>query len=203
MVLIWSDKMINREAITKYVESKLSNDSSGHDDAHLKRVTKIALNIQVNEGGNEDIIFTAAMVHDLIDDKIFVDPIKEKNQLIEFLLSMEDRDFVDKVMNVIDNMSFRKGKVLDTLEGKIVQDADRIDAIGAIGIGRTFAYGGAKNRKMYEVGNSETTVQHFYDKLLKLEHLMNTESAKKIARSRTQFLEDFLEQFYKEWNGEL
>ena len=131
-------------------------------------------------------------------------------------LSVDD-DIIDKVCNIIRTMSFKGGTTnahQETIEGKVVQDADRLDAIGAIGIARTFAYGGYKERELYNPDinpqkfdnfeqykkNDGTTINHFYEKLLLLKDLMNTESGKSLAKERHEFMENYLEQFYREWN---
>ena len=165
-----------------------------------------------------DLIKTSALLHNktVYYKDTSVDEVKE---LYEFLSNkiVNTYNYYDDIMNIIKTMSFKGGVVSskqNTIEGKIVQDADRLDALGAIGIARTFAYGGSKNRLMYdpnidpmefksldEVKNKENhTINHFYEKLLKLKDLMNTETAKVIANKRHEFMEKFLCEFYNEWN---
>ncbi len=119
----------------------------------------------------------------------------QKNQKKNFL--------INEVINIIENVSYSKGNIPKTLVGKIVQDADRLDALGAIGIARTFAYGGNNKRLIYNPGSSDNSdsVYHFYDKLFKLTELMNTANARAIAIERTKFMKDFLLKFYNEWDG--
>ncbi len=208
------NKEITLEKTKKFVKDKLYSEGSGHDWFHIQRVYNLASYLLEKEGGDEFIIKMTALLHD-IDDWKFSD---NHNTTLDFLRSMEvDEDCINKIMNIIATMSY-KGGVVDstqnTLEGKIVQDADRLEAIGAIGIARTFTYGGNKNRLLYdpnikpmdfksldEVKNAENhTINHFYEKLLKLKDLMNTDTAKQIANERHRFMEIFLDEFYYEWN---
>ena len=197
-----------------FVKDKLSGEGSGHDWFHIERVYNIATYILEKEGGDEFIVKMASLLHDIDDWKFS----ENKNTTIDFLKSLNiDDEYINKIVTIINTMSY-KGGVVDstqhTLEGKIVQDADRLDAIGAIGIARTFAYGGNKNRVLYdpsikpmeynsteEVKNSNNhTINHFYEKLLKLKDLMNTDTAKQIAKERHRFMELFLDEFFYEWN---
>lgn len=187
----------------KYLKEKLDSESTGHDYYHALRVAKIAINISENMGGNKEIIYVASLVHDLIDHKLFDDVEKETNLLYKRLYDAQYNMFeVELIFEIINNISYSKGKVANTLEGKIVQDADRLDALGAIGIARTFAYGGKMNRMIYDENKENTlhSVQHFYDKLLLLKDFMHTEYAKEIANKRTLYMEEFLKHFYEEWN---
>ncbi|MFK5883554.1 MAG: HD domain-containing protein, partial [Candidatus Izemoplasma sp.] len=128
------------EKIEQYLRKKLNSEATGHDYFHALRVAKISLNISEHVGGNKEIIYVAALVHDLIDHKLFEDIDKETNMLYSKLYESQfDMFEVDSIFEIINNISYSKGKVANTLEGKIVQDADRLDALGAIGIARTFA----------------------------------------------------------------
>lgn len=209
---------MNKDIILKetktFVKDKLYKEGSGHDWFHIKRVYNLATYICEKEGGNEFIIKMTALLHD-IDDWKFSNNSKTTE---DFLKSLHvDEKSIHKIMNIITTMSY-KGGVVDSsqnnIEGKIVQDADRLDAMGAIGIARAFTYGGSKNRLMYdpdikpmdfqnldEVKNlNNHTINHFYEKLLKLRDLINTDTAKQIAEERHRFMEIYLDEFYYEWN---
>ena len=201
----------------KYVKSLLEKDSSGHDWWHIHRVRGLARKIAANEGANIFICELTALLHDLADEKLFGDEEKGLEGINDWL-KKNDVNEGDRqhILAIIKTMSFKGGTNLpvETLEGKVVQDADRLDAIGAIGIGRTFAYAGAKGQLMYDPAipvreemtkeeyrhGKSTAINHFYEKLLKLKHLMNTDYGKKLAEERHQYLEEFLEMFLKEWN---
>ncbi|MDO8517033.1 MAG: HD domain-containing protein [Nanoarchaeota archaeon] len=200
-----------------YIKNKLSGESSGHDWWHAYSVWKNANYISQKEGGDLFTIELASLLHDISDWKF-----NNGNDLIgpklakEFLekLSVE-KNTISNVYNIIRDISFKGAKVdskIKTIEGMIVQDADRLDAIGAIGIARTFAYGGATGREIYNPeikpqihetleqykNNKSPTINHFYEKLLLLKDLMNTKTAKEIAEQRHEFMLNFLDQFYKE-----
>lgn len=199
-----------------YITDLFADDSSGHDVYHSIRVHNNAVAIQKEEGGNIGIIRLSALLHDCDDRKLF-DTTDHRNART-FMDSHDiPKDMQDIICGIISQISF-KGKdtrVPDTLEGRIVQDADRLDAIGAIGIGRAFAYGGKAGRKMhipeegYREGMSEeeyfanegTTINHFYEKLLLLKDMMNTATARRMAESRHKYMEGFLREFYDEWDG--
>jgi uncharacterized protein len=210
--------IIDRTA--EFVKSKLEGEGSGHDWWHVYRVYKSAINIAKTEPVDIFIVSIAALLHDIADYKFHngdteVGP-KIARQWLES--NVVDQQTIAHVCDIIRNMSFKGAKVqseMITIEGKVVQDADRLDAIGAIGIGRTFAYGGNKNRTMHDPNikpavhetfeqykaNDSTTINHFYEKLLLLKDLMNTNSAKIIAQKRHDFMLSFLEAFYDEWEG--
>ena len=212
------NKTLMIEETKTFVKNKLYGEGSGHDWFHIERVYNLAKYLAEKENADSFIVEMAALLHD-IDDWKFSDTNDSNTTTIEnFLNSINiDHDSFKKIIEIIQTMSF-KGGVVDstqhTIEGKVVQDADRLDAIGAIGIARTFAYGGSKNRLMYdptiqpmdfqsldEVKNAENhTINHFYEKLLKLKYLMNTNTAKEIAEKRHKFMEEFLNEFYSEWN---
>ncbi len=202
------------DAILQFVSKELSHDHSGHNHQHAERVVSNAKKIMSEEGGDEKIILTAAWLHDCIDKKLFAD-IERQIEKIEILLNTLNysKEEIMEVLYIIQNISFNKGenRALNTLNAQIVRDADRLDAIGAMGIIRTIEYGASKGRPFYDSENiqrergkcgwnqpSDTSLSHFYEKLLKLESLMHTSTAKRLAHQRTQFLQTFLDQFYDE-----
>lgn len=193
------------ERVEKRVKEILSGESTGHDWYHIDQVRKTALQIAEKEGGDKEIIELTALVHDVGDHKFFAS--KDEGQRItnkvleECGVSVEVRE---KVMDIVTTMSFSTGKIPESLEGKIVQDADRVYALGAIGIARAFAFGGKKDRLIHDPSQPRdfpSTLNHFYDKLLLLKDKMNTATGKEIASGRHAYMEDFLEQFYSEWEG--
>lgn len=202
----------------KWVKEKLAHDHSGHDWEHIRRVRDNALYIASVEGGDLLVIELAALLHDVVDDKIVTDVESAYQELEKWLYAQGIAlTAAEQIIHIISTMSFKGGNrpPMSTLEGKVVQDADRLDAIGAIGIARTFMYAGSKGHAMYdkEVAVREmmtekeyrqgksTAVHHFYEKLLKLKDLMNTDTAKRLAEERHEYMEHFLQQFMKEWNG--
>lgn len=216
--------MNQQEIIQKtadYIKGEFLDDSSGHDWWHIYRVWKNAITLCEHEAERADsfIVQLAALLHDL-DDWKFNDsgdsaPLRAKAWLDSFSL---DPSITEAVCRIISHISFKGAKVtnkMDSLEGFIVQDADRLDAIGAIGIARAFAYGGYKNRPLYEPETSpqmhasfeeyknskSATINHFYEKLLLLKDMMNTNTAKRIAEQRHAYMEQFLRQFMDEWEG--
>ena len=184
-----------------FVKKEFLGEGTGHDYFHLKRVVENALKIGKAENANLFLVELSAWLHDVGDYKLH-DGVDRSEELVkEFLLTQNLSDeLIDKVNEIISQVSFSKANSVTSLEAKVVQDADRLDAIGAIGIARAFAFGGSRGRELWNPDQPEsTTVQHFYDKLLKLKDLMNTETAKVIAEKRHRFLEEFLDQFYEEW----
>jgi uncharacterized protein len=208
---------MNRQEIIDHtkemVKEKLTGEGSGHDWFHIERVWKTALQLAEKEGANKDIVQLAALVHDLADDKVVASEEEGLNQIRSFLTREGlDAGEIKQIIDIVQSLSFSKGKKMRTLEGEIVQDADRLDAIGAIGIARAFTYAGSKGRPIfdpsyqirenmtkeeYRKGDS-STVHHFYEKLLKLKDLMNTESAKQLAQQRHEFMEQYLTQLFDE-----
>lgn len=206
------------QAIEQQVKELFENEGTGHDWFHIDRVRKIALKIQAKEGGNRDVIELAALLHDISDHK-FNGGDFDKGAIVtrEILDSLNvDKETKSAVVSIVKNVSYKgsgEKDEMDSLEGKIVQDADRIDAIGAIGIARTFAYGGSVGQPIYDpsispklnqskesyVNDRTHTINHFYEKLLLLKKRMHTSAGKAIAEERTRFMEDFLDQFYEEW----
>lgn len=206
----------------QFVKKTLNGTESGHDWWHIQRVWKNALSILKSEPANQFIVELAALLHDIADSKFHngdeeIGPQKAG----EFLKSLEiDEGIIIQVQQIIRNMSFKAslGQInFHSKELEIVQDADRLDAIGAIGIARAFAYGGFKNRELYnpdippahnmskaEYKNSAApTINHFYEKLLLLKNKMNTTAGRKMAEKRHQYMQSFLEQFYQEWDAEI
>ena len=180
-----------------YIEELFRGNAGGHDAAHTLRVYRNALRIAEKEPGCDvETAALAALLHDADDHKLFA---TENNANARAFLAENGatEGEIERICAVINAVSFSKnrGRVPDTLEAKVVQDADRLDAIGAIGIARTFAYGGEHGRSLDE------SVQHFYDKLLLLKDLMNTEAGKALAEERHAFLEEFLRRYREE--GEL
>lgn len=204
-----------------FVKERLQNAEAGHDWFHVERVYKNSLLIATQEECDLNIVKLAALLHDIADSKFHNgDETIGPKVAREFLESQKaSEEVISHVVNIIENISFKGGnfeKKFTSKELEIVQDADRLDALGAIGIARTFNYGGFKNRPLYlpdtapnlhmtkeEYKNSEApTLNHFYEKLLLLKDKMNTETGKKIALERHKFMENFLSQFYAEWEGE-
>jgi uncharacterized protein len=187
-----------------YIKNEFSGEGTGHDYFHIERVVKMARRIAKEENADLFLVELSAWLHDLGDAKLHNGIDKSKELIAEFLNELNlPREVVSKTIEIVSQVSFSKGNKPAALEAKIVQDADRLDAIGAIGIARCFAYGGSKLREICNPENpSETSIQHFDDKLLKLKDLMNTGSARKIAIERHRFLETFLEKFLSEWQCE-
>lgn len=204
-----------------FVKKQLQNAEGGHDWFHIERVYKNALLIAQNEECNLQIVKLGALLHDIADSKFHNGDETVGPKVAREFLEKENvnEETIIHVLNIIENISFKGGnfdKKFSSKELDIVQDADRLDALGAIGIARTFNYGGFKNRPIFnpniapklnmsieEYKNSEApTLNHFYEKLLLLKDKMNTISGKKIAQERHEFMEKFLSQFYAEWDGE-
>lgn len=203
----------------KYVKQELGKDASGHDWWHSDRVRKLAVRIAKEEGADLFICELAALLHDVADAKLNLSEEVGLQKVDDWLMKQEVLPDVQKqVMGIIKNISFKAGrnrnKVL-TLEGKVVQDADRLDAIGAIGIARTMAYAGSRGHLIHVPGTSirtemsveeyrnheSTAIAHFYEKLLLLKNLMHTATGKRMAARRHAYMEDFLTEFYSEWDG--
>lgn len=208
------------EKTATHVKALLSGEGSGHDWWHIYRVWNNAKTIAANEHSDLFVVELAALLHDIGDHKFHngdetVGPKMAADWLRTLHVSQET---TDTIVTIIKELSFKGAGTtseMSTIEGAIVQDADRLDAIGAIGIARTFAYGGHKNREIYnpeiapvlhdsfEAYKSSTapTINHFYEKLLLLKDRMHTASAKQMAEDRHRFMELYLEQFYAEWEG--
>ncbi|MDQ0928118.1 uncharacterized protein QFZ25_002178 [Bacillus atrophaeus] len=197
-------KSIQLEHIRQWVKEALTNERTGHDWQHVTRVAELALYIGKTENADLFIIEAAALVHDLIDAKIALEhrlEIQEvKEQLASFGVSHEQ---IRQIADIITTMSFRDRERLAEkpllIEGKAVQDADRLDAIGAVGIARTFMFAGAKGNSLY--GTENSAYAHFSDKLLLLKDMMNTEAGIKLADERHEFLLRLIRQFQRETSG--
>ncbi len=215
--------MNKKEVLKKtkeHIKNKLSGEGSGHDWWHVYRVWKNAVYIGKKEGADLFVVSLAALLHDISDWK-FNDGDDDVGPRLarEWLIKMRvDEKIISHVCKITKEVSFKGSCVktkMSSKEGMVVQDADRLDAIGAIGVARTFAYGGHKNREIYNPNikpevhnsfeeykkNSGPTINHFYEKLLLLKDMMNTKTAKKIAKERHKFMLEFLNRFYKEWKG--
>jgi len=200
----------------EYVRKVLEKDVSGHDWWHIFRVRNLAMKISETEGGDRFLIEMAALLHDLDDWKLNGDGNFNKTEKwLEHLKLYPEN--ISRLTEIIGQVSFKGAgveTVPSTLEAQIVQDADRLDAIGAIGIARTFAYGGSKGRLIFDPDikpeihadfeaykkNTGPTINHFYEKLLLLKDRLNTKTAVKLAQRRHSFMEKFLEEFFREWN---
>lgn len=209
--------------IRPFVIELFKNDSSGHDISHLERTMNIALYLQEKEGGDRIIIGISAFLHDVHrimqnESGKFVLPKESINKVRDIIshidLTEEQKDKICYAIEYHEEYNWN-GKNVNDINTLVLQDADNLDAIGAIGIGRTFSYGGAHNVVMYDDkvplneennfsdanGNDPSTIHHFYHKLFKLKDNMNTVTARKLAEERTNFMKIFVEEFINEWNG--
>lgn len=206
-----------------FVKKTLQNAEGGHDWFHIERVYKNSLLISKSENVNEFIVALGALLHDIADAKFYDgDETVGPKMARKFLESQHVENLIiEHVVNIINHISYKNslntlGEKWTSPELEVVQDADRLDAIGAIGIARCFNYGGFKNRTLYDPSilpnlnmtkeeykkSKAPTINHFYEKLLLLKDTMNTETGARIATVRHQFMEQYLEHFYAEWNGE-
>ncbi|MFJ7725630.1 HD domain-containing protein [Neobacillus sp. NPDC097160] len=204
----------------KFVRNELGDDATGHDWFHVDRVRNNALHICKKEmTGDPFIIEMAALLHDIPDEKLNESALAGRAKLDSFFqtITLPDKDRT-RIIQIIESISYKGGRnrALETVEAKIVQDADRLDAIGAIGIARAFAYGGKKGQPIYDPSihvreemtveeyrnGKSSSIHHFYEKLLKLKDLLNTDTARKMAATRQQMMHVFLKQFYQEWDGQ-
>jgi uncharacterized protein len=216
--------MSSQETINKtivFVKEQLADAEGGHDWFHIERVYKNALLIAKTEPVDTFVVSLGALLHDIADSKFYDgDETIGPKMAREFLFKLNvDSKVIEHVVNIIKHISFKNSldnnSNFTSKELEVVQDADRLDAIGAIGIARCFNYGGFKNRTLYNPEikpnlnmtkeayktSDSPTVNHFYEKLLLLKDKMNTKTGSKIALERHQFMELYLKQFYKEWNG--
>lgn len=217
-----TDKIIKNT--TEYVKQELKSAEGGHDWFHIERVFKNALFIAKKENVNILVVSLAALLHDIADSKFHkgnedIGPRKANDFLSTQNILNEDKEHI---IQIIKNISFKNSlevglQKFSSRELEVVQDADRLDAIGAIGIARCFNYGGFKNRTLYDPevppnlnmtkeeykNTNAPTINHFYEKLLLLKDKMNTDTGKKIAKNRHEYMEVFLKQFFSEWNGKI
>ena len=203
-----------------FVKEQLKNAEGGHDWFHIERVYKNSLLIAKDENVDVFVVQLGALLHDIADSKFHNgDETIGPQRAREFLLRLNvDSKVIEHVVKIIENISFKGGNIAQNFKSPeldVVQDADRLDAIGAIGIARTFNYGGFKNRALFDPSikpnlkmtteayktSNDPTINHFYEKLLLLKDKMNTETGKRIAEKRHQFMELYLQQFYDEWDG--
>ena len=215
-----SDMKTVIQAIEQEIQRQFENEGTGHDWYHIDRVRRVALQIQEKEGGDRYVIELAALLHDVSDHKFNGGDFELGAAVADQMLTKYgvDDNTRSHIAEIVKNVSYKGSGVEDSMnsiEGKIVQDADRIDAIGAIGIARTFAYGGSIGQMIYDpeippkenqsvesyVNDRSHTVNHFYEKLLLLKDRMNTQTGKAIAEERTEFMQGFLKQFYNEWRS--
>lgn len=204
-----------------FVKKQLQDAEGGHDWFHIERVYKNAMQIAVDETCDLIVVKLGALLHDIADSKFHQGDEEIGAKTARIFLESENvsEEIMEHVIQIIKNISFKGGnfeKTFSSKELEIVQDADRLDALGAIGIARTFNYGGFKNRAIYNPNiapklnmskeeykiSDAPTLNHFYEKLLLLKDQMNTETGKKLAQERHRFMETFLSQFYAEWEGE-
>lgn len=211
------------ESAADFVKQRFTNEYSGHDYWHIVRVVNNAKYLVAHEENvDADLVELSAWLHDVGDHKFFDgDEAKGHAFVRQWMVgaAMPEMD-IERVMQVISEVSFKGAHVQDkptSKEAQIVQDADRLDAIGALGIARAFAFGGSRDRLMYDPGvaaeqhdsfeayknGKGTTVNHFYEKLLLLKDRMHTDTARKLAEERHRFMEQFLDRFYREWEGEV
>ncbi|API71392.1 MULTISPECIES: HD domain-containing protein [Leuconostoc] len=212
------------EMINRYMKDALAKDNTGHSIDHINRVLALANKIMAHEkNADAFVVRAAALLHDVYDDKLYdsqEDILAAKNNMISFLLSIGVHpEMIEEITYIIDNMSWSKsleGAQALNINGKIVQDADRLEAMGAIAITRAITYGAVKNRVLYDPeiqphspqnktdyrNQKSTTINHFYEKLLLIQDKLNTDTARKISESRQQFMLSFLAQFKAEWELE-
>ena len=189
----------------EFARAVFAGDASGHDFDHTLRVYHMATRLAEEEGADLQTVQLAALLHDVDDRKLSPETYEGKLRAVAFLKEngVEDGK-IESIVDIVSRISFSAQlPPPESIEGKCVQDADRLDAMGAIGIARTFAYGGSRGRRMHdpEGVDKNASIQHFYDKLLRLKDSMNTPIGRRMAEERDQFMRQFLEQFYGEWNG--
>lgn len=210
------------EATEQMVQDVMAHDATGHDWWHIHRVRNLSLTIAQAEEADTTVVELSALLHDVWDHKLYagdltVAPREARRWLEKLSVPLAD---TNEIVSIIERISFKGAHVPDaplSLAGQCVQDADRLDAIGAIGIARTFAYGGSKGRLLYDpnhpptlhdnfeayAGSTAPTLNHFYEKLLLLKDRMHTSTAKRMAEERHAYMEEYLERFYQEWEGKV
>lgn len=208
-------------ATKNHIYKALSGEGTGHDWWHIERVWNLAMTIAKEENANLFIVTLGALVHDIADHKFYdgdheIGPVKAREWLIQVGCTSDE---VDQVVAIVKEISFKGAGVstpMSSLEGKCVQDADRLDAIGAVGIARVFAYGGSTGQPIHDPDSKTemhdsfekyksaktTSINHFYEKLLLLKNLMNTDAGKKVAEARHKFMLEYLERFHAEVEGQ-
>ena len=195
--------MINKAM--DFARNVFAGDASGHDFDHTLRVFHMATRLAEEEGADLQTVQLAGLLHDVDDRKLSPETYEGKLRAVNFLKENGvENEKVQEIVDIISRISFSAQlPPPESIEGKCVRDADRLDAMGAIGIARTFAFGGSRGRRMHDPENMDktTSVQHFYDKLLQLKASMLTATGKRLAEQRDQFMRQFLEQFYEEWGG--
>lgn len=211
------NNMLINDAL-EFVRNLFHNDYSGHDHFHTLRVYKMVTRIAEQENSNLIIVQLAALLHDVDDIKLSPETYANKDRAVSFLRKHGiSETMIKTICNIIEEVSFRgtDSTVPETIEGKCVQDADRLDAMGAIGIARAFSYGGSRNRIIYDPeikpsvnmdsdkyqNHISTTINHFYEKLFLLKDLMNTDTEKKIAEQRENYMKNYISEFLDEWDG--
>ncbi|MCM1283042.1 MAG: HD domain-containing protein [Muribaculaceae bacterium] len=210
-------KMIINDAL-EFVKNIFNNDCSGHDYFHTLRVYEMATRIAEQEDANLLVVQLAALLHDVDDIKLSPETYANNDRAVGFMSKHGVSEAMIKtICNIIGEVSFKgtDSTTPETIEGKCVQDSDRLDALGAIGIAKAFAYGGSHNRIIYDPeikptvnmnadmyrGHISTTINHFYEKLFQLKDLMNTDTARRIAKQRENFMKIYISEFLDEWNG--
>lgn len=211
------DNMLINDAI-EYVKSIFKDEHSGHDYFHTLRVYKMATRLAEAENADLETVQLAALLHDVDDIKLSPETYKSKDRAVHFMTEHGlSKDRIKTICTIIDEVSFKGTDSVtpETIEGKCVQDADRLDAIGAIGIARAFAYGGSHERVIHDPetppvldmnadeyrSHVSTTINHFYEKLFLLKGLMNTDAAKEIAKKRNEYMKSYISEFLDEWDG--
>lgn len=215
---------IEEQKLTKvraYIRAKFDEESTGHDWFHIQRVVNVSLKIARKEGADLFVTELGALLHDIADHKFYggdlqVGPEQAKELMQQFEIDPSDRK---RVVAIVEEVSFKGADVktpVSSIESACVQDADRLDALGAVGIGRTFAYGGSVGNPMHDpdrepqrhgdfesyASSKNSTINHFYEKLLLLKDRMNTKTGTELAKERHSYMEEFLKRFYSEWKGE-
>ena len=189
----------------EYAQGIFEGDASGHDFDHTLRVFHTATRLATEEGADVETVQLAALLHDVDDRKLSPETYEGKLRAVKFLQENGvTQDKIQEIVDIISRISFSaKLAPPESIEGQCVQDADRLDALGAIGIARTFAFGGSRGRRMHdpEGVDSNASIQHFYDKLLLLKEGMHTATGRRMAEARDLYMRQFLEQFYAEWDG--